>query len=147
MVMRTFLVALVFLSAPLAAAPARAAQSSPRVSVLPFDGDMGPALRDDIVRVLRARGFSTVTSIPRTDGTAPYLRRPREHNWPAFVPADVEAHGGRRSIPFLVGNGATASVVGRWSAASGQKQIRRTVARGFWKHLAKALAAAQAPPR
>ncbi len=92
--MRTFLVALVFLSAPLAAAPARAAQSSPRVSVLPFDGDMGPALRDDIVRVLRARGFSTVTSIPRT-----------------------------------------------------QKQIRRTVARGFWKHLAKALAAAQAPPR
>src|SRR5258708_34170405 len=113
MVMRTFLVALVFLSAPLAAAPARAAQSSPRVSVLPFDGDMGPALRDDIVRVLRARGFSTVTSIPRTDGTGPYLALAREHNLTAFGTADVEAHGGARAIPLPVWHGPPASRVRR----------------------------------
>jgi hypothetical protein len=56
-------------------------------------------------------------------------------------------HGTRRSITFLVWNGATGSVVGRWSASSGPKHIRRAVARGFWKHLSKALAQAQAPPR
>lgn len=146
--MRTILGALfVFLTAPFLATPARAAEPSPRVSVQPFDGDVGPALRDDVARALRAHGFRTVTSIPRTDGTGPYLSLAREHNLTAFVTGDVEARGKRRSITFLVWNGATGSVIGRWSAASADKQIRRAVARGFWKHLAKAMAAAQAPPR
>jgi hypothetical protein len=126
---------------------ARAAEPGGRVSVQPFDGDVGPTLRDDVVRALRVHGFHAVTFIPRSDGTGPYLSLAQEHNLSAFVTGDVEARGSHRAITFLVWNGATGSVIGRWSAAAGQKQIRRTVTRGFWKHLAKALASAQAPPR
>ena len=145
--MRTIVAALVLLGIPLLPTLAPASELAGRVSVQPFDGDVGPALRDDVVRALRVHGFHTITSIPRTGGTGPYLSLAQEHNLSAFVTGDVEARGSRRSITFLVWSGATASVIGRWSAAAGQKQIRRAVARGFWKHLAKALAAAQAPPR
>lgn len=149
MLMRTFVSALVLLSASflsLLASPAQASEPLGRVSVQPFDGDVGPVLRDDVARALRRQGFRIITSIPRAEGTGPYLSLAQEHNLTAFITGDVEVHGGYRTITFLVWNGATGSVIGRWSAASGQKQIRRTVARGFWKHLAKALAAAQAPP-
>ena len=148
--MGTFPAALVLLSAsflvPLAR-PAQASEPLARISVQPFDGDVGPALRDDVVRALRRQGFRIITSIPRADGTGPYLSLAQEHNLTAFITGDVEVHGGYRTITFLVWNGATGSVIGRWSAASAQKQIRRAVARGFWKHLAKALAAAQPPAR
>ena len=145
--MRTLVSALLVLSVAFAAVPAGASEAASRVSVQPFEGDLGQLLRGDVIRALRAHGFQTVTSIPRTDGTGPYLSLAHEHHLTAFITGDVEARGAHRSITFLVWSGATASVVGRWSAACGQKQIRRTVARGFWKHLAKALAAAQAPPR
>ena len=145
--MRTFVSALVVLSATLVIAPAGAAEAAERVSVQPFDGDIGPSLREDVVRALRAHGFHTVTFIPRANGTGPYLSLAHEHHLTAFVTGDVEAHGSRRSITFLVWSGDTGSVVGRWSAVCGQRQIRRAVARGFWKHLGKALAAAKAPPR
>jgi len=127
-------------------ASARAAEP-PRVAVQPFDGDVGPPLRDDVARILRARGYQIVRSIPRADGTGPYLSLAQDHRLTAFVTGDVEMRGTRRSITFLVWNGATGSVVGRWSASSGPRQIRRTVSRGFWKHLSKALAQTQAPPR
>ncbi|HEY2903792.1 MAG TPA: hypothetical protein VGL59_24620 [Polyangia bacterium] len=144
--MRSFLAALV-LTAALWPWTAVRAEAAPRVSVQPFDGDVGPALRDDVARALRAHGYQIVTSIPRTDGTGPYLSLAQDHRLTAFVTGDVEVHGSRRAITFLVWNGATASVVGRWSAAASSKQIRRAVAHGFWKHLAKALAETQAPPR
>jgi hypothetical protein len=126
---------------------AHAGGSGARVAVQPFDGEVGPALRDDVVRTLRSRGYRIITSIPRADGTGPYLSLAQDHQLTAFVTGDVETHRSRQSITFLVWSGATASVVGRWSATAPPKRLRRTVARGFWKHLSKALAAAQAPPR
>ena len=144
--MRTFLVALGLSAVPWLPTTAGAAHQPPRVSVQPFDGDVGPTLRDEVIRALRARGYRIVTSIPRADGTGPYLSLARDYELNAFVTGDVEVHGNRRAITFLVWNGATGSVVGRWSAASESKQLRGTVARGFWKHLARALAHAK-PPR
>ncbi|HEX3698565.1 MAG TPA: hypothetical protein VH374_24545 [Polyangia bacterium] len=144
--MRTFLAALVLTAALWPCASVRA-ESAPRVSVQPFDGDVGPALRDYVARALRVHGYQIVTSIPRAAGTGPYLSLAQDHRLTAFVTGDVEVHGSRRAITFLVWNGATASVVGRWSAEASSKQIRHTVARGFWKHLSKALAETQAPPR
>ena len=126
---------------------AHAGGSGARVAVQPFDGDVGPILRDDVVRALRSRGFRIVTSIPRADGTGPYLSLAHEHQLTAFVTGDVETHRSWQSITFLVWSGVTASVVGRWSATAPPKRLRRAVARGFWKHLSKALAAAQAPYR
>jgi hypothetical protein len=129
----------------LAAAPA-AAQPAPRVSVQPIDGEAGPALRQLVVRLLRARGYRVVTNIARVDGTGQYLSLARDHRLNAFVTGDVEQGKHRSSITFLVWDGATGSVVGRWSASAPAKRMGAAIGKGFWKHLGSAFDGAQPPP-
>lgn len=104
------------------------------------------ALRALVVRIVRGRGFRTVTSLPRYEGTAQYPGLARDHHLAAFVTADLEERGSTwQRITFLVWNGATGSVLGRWSASGQSTTLGRTVGRGFWAHLGPALAKAEAP--
>jgi hypothetical protein len=143
---------LLLLSAALAAvlalhpaAPAAAA-SAERVSVQPIDGELGPAVRRDIARMLRAHGFRPITSIARVDGTGQYLTLARDHRLAALVTADIEEHRTRHTIRFLVWNGASGAVLGRWEASAAPKRLPKAVAKGFWKHLKQAFDEAAAPP-
>jgi hypothetical protein len=131
----------------LLAAPAPAvAQPAARVSVQPFDGEDGPALRQLIARLLRGRGYRVITSIARVDGTGQYLTLARDHRVTAFVTGDLEERPRRHCVTFLVWNGASGSVLARWSAAAPPRRLGKAVAKGFWKHLGPALDGALPPP-
>ena len=71
-----------------------------------------------MVRIVRGRGFHTVTTLPRMEGTGQYPTLARDHHLAAFVTADVEERGHWQSVTFLVWNGNTGSVMGRWSASA-----------------------------
>ena len=144
--MRRLLVLLVAVAFnPIAPTAARAGE---RISVQPIDGELGPSLRKEVVRMLRGRGFRVMTSIARVEGTGQYLTLARDHRLAALVTADIEEHRTRQTIRFLVWNGATGSVLGRWEASAPSKRLGKAVAKGFWKHLKPAFeeAAPPAPP-
>jgi hypothetical protein len=121
-------------------------QPGTRVSVQPFEGEQGPALRGQIARLLRGRGCRVVTTVPRVGGTGQYLGLARDHRLAAFVTGDLEEGRARHSITFLVWDGASGSVLGRWTASAAPKNLPKVVAKGFWKALGPRFIGAQAPP-
>jgi hypothetical protein len=123
-----------------------AARAGERVSVQPIEGELGPMLRQQVARMLRAHGFRPVTTIARVDGTGQYLTLARDHRLAALVTADIEAHRTRQTIRFLIWNGATGAVLGRWEASAAPKRLPKAVAKGFWKHLKPAFEEAAPPP-
>jgi hypothetical protein len=116
-----------------------------RVSVQPIEGERGPALRDQVARLLRARGCRVVMTLSRVDGTGQYLTMARDNRLAAFVSADIEKGRSRESVTFLVWDGASGSVLGRWSASAAPKTLPKTVAKGFWKNLGARFEGAAAP--
>jgi hypothetical protein len=119
-----------------------------KVAVQPFDGPDPHAeqLRSLVVRIVRGRGFRTMVSLPRYDGTAQYPTLARDHTLAAFVTADMEALGSSsQRITFLVWNGVNGSVVGRWTASARSPVLARTVGNGFWRHLGPAILKSRAP--
>ena len=116
-----------------------------RVAVQPFEGPASDSMRALVVRIVRGRGFRAVTSIPHMEGTAQYPSLARDNHLAAFVTADVEERGRWQSVTFLVWNGTTGSIVGRWTAGAPGPALPRAVGRGFWQHLGPALRRTGAP--
>jgi hypothetical protein len=116
-----------------------------RVSVQPIAGDTGPALRGQIARILRGRGCRVVTTLPRVEGTGQYLTMAKDNRLAAFVAADLEERGHWSSVTFLVWDGASGNVLGRWSASALSKNLPKAIAKGFWKSLGPRFESAQAP--
>jgi hypothetical protein len=116
-----------------------------RVSVQPINGDAGPAVRAQIARLLRGRGCRVVTTIPRVEGTGQYLEMAKDHRVAAFVSADLEEGAHSNRVTFLVWDGATGNVLGRWSASGAPKNLAKAIAKGFWKSLGARVSGAQAP--
>jgi hypothetical protein len=48
-------------------------------------------------------------------------------------------------VTFLVWDGASGNVLGRWSASAASKNLAKVVAKGFWKSLGPRFEGAQAP--
>jgi hypothetical protein len=117
-----------------------------RVSVQPINGELGPALRAQIARLLRARGCRVVTTLPRVEGTGQYLTMAKDNRLAAFVSADIEEGRLRHSITFLLWDGASGSVAGRWSASAAPRNLPKAVAKGFWKNLGPRIGGVQPPP-
>jgi hypothetical protein len=88
-----------------------------------------------------------MTRLPHYEGTAQYPGLARDHRLNAFVTGGVEERGSRHSVTFLVWDGTTGSVVGRWSAAAPPRYLLRAVGKGFWKNLGPAMLGTSAPPR
>lgn len=143
------------LGAPVQAAPRRShganagrtpARAPGKIAVQPIDGPTNmESMRALVVRIVRGRGYRTMTSLPRYEGTGQYPSLARDHHLAAFVTADVEERGKWQRITFLVWNGATGSILGRWSASGQAPALARTVGRGFWAHLGPAMRKAAAP--
>lgn len=129
-----------------AAAPVAHVRPGLRVSVQPFEGELGPALRGQVARLLRGHGCRVVTTLPRVAGTGQYPGLARDHRLAAFVTGDLEEGRGRQSITFLVWDGASGSVLGRWTTSAAAKKLPKAVAKGFWKALGPRFEGAQAPP-
>jgi hypothetical protein len=117
----------------------------PRIAVQPIAGANGPALRSQIVQILRVRGFKVVTSLPPVTGTAQYPGLAKENEITAFVVGDVEPRAHSHSVTFLVWTGLDGSVVGRWSVAAAPQQLCGAVSRGFWPRLGRSLTKIRAP--
>jgi hypothetical protein len=117
-----------------------------RVSVQPISGEQGPALRSQLARLLRARGCRVITTLPRVEGTGQYLGLAKDNRLAAFVAADLEERGHWSTVTFLVWDGASGNVLGRWSASALSKNLPKAVAKGFWKSLGPRFEGAQAPP-
>jgi len=116
-----------------------------RVSVQPFEGAGGDIMRALVVRIVRGRGLRAVTTIPRYEGTGQYPGLAKEHHLAAFITAEIAEHGKRQAITFLVWNGLTGSVLGRWSTAAATGTLGRAIGKGFWRALGPALAKARSP--
>ena len=116
------------------------------VAVQPIEGTQGAPLRALVSRIVRSRGYRSMTSLPHYDGTGQYPALAREHHLTAFVTGDVEERGKWSSITFLVWNGVTGSVLGRWTASAPTDSLGRAVGRGFWSHLGPAMQRAVPPP-
>jgi hypothetical protein len=117
-----------------------------RVSVQPIGGELGPALRAEIARLLRAHGCHVMTTLPRVAGTGQYLEMAKDNHVAAFVSADLEERAHSDSVTFLVWDGASGNVLGRWSSAAAPKNLAKAVAKGFWKNLGPRVGGAAAPP-
>lgn len=122
------------------------APSGLRVSVQPIAGDAGPSVRGQLARLLRGRGCRVVTSLPRVDGTGQYLELAKDHRLAAFVAADLEEGARWSRVTFLVWDGASGNVLGRWTASAAPKNLAKTIAKGFWKNLGPQVSGATAPP-
>jgi hypothetical protein len=116
-----------------------------RVAVQPIAGEHGPVLRGQIARLLRARGCRVVTSLTGVTGTSQYVTLAKDNRLAAFVSADLQEGRSRQSVTFLVWDGATGNVLGRWSASAASKNLAKVVAKGFWKSLGPRFEGAQAP--
>ena len=116
------------------------------VAVQPIQGSQGAPMRALVSRLVRSRGYRSVTSLPHYDGTGQYPALAREHHLTAFVTGDVDERGKWSSITFLVWNGVSGSVIGRWTASGPTASLGRTVGRGFWSHLGPAMQRAVPPP-
>jgi hypothetical protein len=127
-------------------ARARTNGSGQLVAVQPFEGTNGAPLRALVSRIVRGRGFHAVMSLPHYEGTAQYPDVARDNHLAAFVTGDVEERGKWSSITFLVWNGMSGSVIGRWTAAAPTTVIGQAVGKGFWQHLGPAVLRAQPPP-
>jgi hypothetical protein len=117
-----------------------------RVSVQPINGELGPALRAQLARLLRSRGCRVLTTLPRVEGTGQYLTMAKDNRLAAFISADIEEGRSRHSVTFLLWDGASGNVLGRWSASAAPRNLAKTVAKGFWKNLGPRFDGAQAPP-
>jgi len=116
-----------------------------RVAVQPISGELGPALRGQLARLLRARGCRVLTTLPRVAGTGQYLEMAKDNRVAAFVSADLEEGAHFQRVTFLVWDGASGNVLGRWSASAAGKHLPKAVAKGFWKNLGARVGDAQAP--
>lgn len=116
------------------------------VAVQPIEGSQGAPLRALVSRIVRGRGFRAMTTLPHYDGTGQYPTLAREHHLAAFVTGDVEERGKWSSITFLVWNGVSGSVIGRWTTSGPTDALARAVGRGFWTHLGPAMQRAFPPP-
>jgi|GEM_PF-2488048 len=117
-----------------------------RVAVQPIAGEQGPALRAQVARLLRGRGCRVTTSLAAVSGTGQYPELARDNRLSAFVVADLVEGARRDSVTFLVWDGATGAVLGRWSASGAPKELHKAVAKSFWKSLGARFETAQAPP-
>lgn len=122
------------------------AQPGTRVAVQPITGAIGPSLRGQLARLLQQRGFRVLTSLPSASGTAQYPGMARENRLAAFLVTDVTEHGRSATITFLVWRGEDGGVAGRWSVWAPEKRLWKTVTKGFWKNLGRALAETRNPP-
>lgn len=116
------------------------------VAVQPIGGEQGAPMRALVSRIVRGRGFRAMTNLPHYDGTGQYPALAREHHLTAFVTGDVEERGKWASITFLVWNGVSGSVIGRWTTSGPSGGLARAVGRGFWSHLGPAVQRAVPPP-
>ena len=121
------------------------AQARSQVSVQPMSGPAGPQVRATVVRIVRRKGLRVTTGIPQASGTGQYYTWAREVGVKAFVAADLERRGKRERATFLVWSGNSGSIVGRWTVTARTGALNQVVARGFWRHLGRAVRRAQAP--
>jgi hypothetical protein len=117
-----------------------------RVSVQPIAGELGPAVRSEIARLLRGRGCRVSTTLAAVSGTGQYPELARDNHVAAFVSTDLAEGAHRDLVTFLVWDGASGSVLGRWSASAAPKDLGKAIAKGFWKNLGPRFEAAQPPP-
>lgn len=115
------------------------------MAVQPIAGNVGPALRAQITRILQARGVRVLTSLPAASGTSQYPGMASEHRVAAFVVTDVTERGHSANVTFLIWH-SDGSVAGRWSLWASDKKLAKVVAKGFWKQLGRPLAESKAPP-
>ena len=115
------------------------------MSVQPFEGAGCDGMRALVVRIVRGHGVRAVTNIPRYEGTGQYPQLAKDHRLAAFITGEIAEHGKRQSITFLVWNGMTGSVLGRWSTSAATGTLGRAIGKGFWRAIGPVLARAQSP--
>src|SRR5437879_2447822 len=103
-------------------ADAAAAQTrSPLIAIQPVRGApdlVGASLRSQIARLVRARGYRVITTIPSVESSAEYSALARAHRVTTFVASDLEWSKSRHKLTIVVWDGEQGSELGRWSVSA-----------------------------
>jgi hypothetical protein len=130
------------------ATSAAQARSPALVAIQPVGGAptlVGASLRAQIARLVRARGYRVVTTIPIVESTGQYLALARDHKVTGFLVSDLNWSKSRHTLTMVVLDGEQGSALGRWSVTAPVRNPGKFLANGFWKHLGPALEKARAP--
>ena len=121
---------------------------SPLIAIQPIRGApdlVGASLRSQIARLVRARGFRAITTIPSVESTAEYAALARDRRVTTFVVSDLDWSKGRHKLTIVVWDGERGSELARWSVSAPVNNPGKFLTNGFWKHLGPALEKARAP--
>jgi hypothetical protein len=102
-------------------------------------------LRSQIARLVRARGYRVVTTIPSVESTADYAALARDRRVTAFLVSDLDWSKSRRRLTMMVLDGEQGLVLGLWSVSAPVNNPGKFLASRFWKHLGPVLEKARAP--
>ncbi|MEA2697851.1 MAG: hypothetical protein QOI66_2122 [Myxococcales bacterium] len=126
---------LAVLSAPAAAAPARAAQ---KVAVLTFAGDDG-RVRAQVVRSLRSRHYQVALADSDAETVVDLRATSPEMNVAAFIEGRIKVHGWKTVLTVRVRAAPSGTRLGSAVFAGGRSQLNRDIARNFAPRLRRAL--------
>jgi hypothetical protein len=121
---------------------------SPQIAIQPVRGApdlVGASLRSQIARLVRARGYRVVTTIPSVESPAEYSALARDRRVTAFVVSDLDWSKSRHRLTMMVLDGEQGSVLGLWSVSAPVNNPGKFLASRFWKRVGPALEKARAP--
>lgn len=124
---------------------------SPLIAIQPIRGApdlVAASLRSQIARLVRARGYRVITTIPGVETAAEYPALARDRRVTTFVVSDLEWSKSRHRLTIVLWDGEQGSELGRWSVSAPVTNPGKFLANGFWKHLGPAFEKARArePP-
>jgi hypothetical protein len=124
-------------------ADASAAQArSPLIAIQPIRGApdlVAASLRSQIARLVRARGFRAITTIPSVESDADYAALARDRRVTTFVVSDLDWSKSRHRLTIVVWDGEHGAELGRWAVSAPVNNPGQFLTNGFWKHLGPAL--------
>jgi hypothetical protein len=124
-------------------ADASAAQArSPLIAIQPIRGApdlVAASLRSQIARLVRARGFRVITTIPGVESNAEYSALARNRRVTTFVLSELDWSKSRHRLTIVVWDGEQGAELGRWSVSAPVNNPGKFLPNGFWKHLGPAL--------
>jgi hypothetical protein len=114
---------------------ASAAQTrSPLIAIQPVRGApdlVGASLRSQLARLVRARGYRVITTIPSVESAPQYSAIARDRRVTTFVVSDLDWSKSRHKLTIVVWDGEQGSELGRWSVSAPATNPGKFLANGF----------------
>lgn len=111
-----------------------------KVAVFLFQGDDAPAVRRQVVSLLRARGLKVTTTLRSVDSAEQYRDMAATLGLAAYIDGEVSADGNQGSATVHVRSGASGLRIASATFSGERRKLRTEVSKELWSRLGAALA-------